>query len=769
MTPQEIKKDFLAFADDDSDVIFDSDTDELMYYKNGEVHHCKLTKSSSKAIMIEYQGESFPYDMFIAKHLARLDLFAKKLIEKRIGVAAFVDSPAILRTANKEIPGSALSLLEQQCDAINTFGSTVNFITADAGHGKSALLKQFQYLQAKKYREGKANYIFWHVDLQGRDLVRLGEAIMYDLGELRLPGLYYPSIINLIQKRLIILAIDGFDELAAEIGGMNDAVSSLSNLVNEMEGQGTLIAASRRTFFNTDDYLKRATLLKNKNLDIRFNELKLKDWSKDEVITYFENLEIQNPEKIYNCIVDELHDENHPILTRPFLLSKLAEAIQINPEIVSTFFSKSVKKEEGGVAMIVEAFTQREVTKWKTWDKETGKAYLTSEQHIRFLSEVAKAMWESKRDFISLEEMEIYIASLLEGWKIELSLKPSILQMVRTHAFLNRVSESKNDYRKFDHEEFKNYFIARALAELIDKSILTGNTSALNQFLYIDQLPDSVAMYCFHYIPDLNKKVNLIIEAFRKMIAAEYKPTYLQMNIGTLFPFLIDNIEFVTPIHFDAKVNFTSLVFESKSLKNITFENSEFMNISLRNTTLTNVHFVNCRFNEMKIETNSKVELNNVSFDKYEVISISLLKDGEAYEVAYSPTRIKELIIKSGIKIIDNEALQDLKTEEPSIKNVEFKKTVTKFLLKFRKETIQYQRNIEEDKYITGNSDLVIHEIVPLLEKYKIIEDVENNHTRQAKSRAWRLRIQIEDLLRFDGIESTNTLSNFWKEVNEKE
>jgi hypothetical protein len=193
------------------------------------------------------------------------------------------------------------------------------------------------------------------------------------------------------------------------------------------------------------------------------------------------------------------------------------------------------------------------------------------------------------------------------------------------------------------------------------------------------------------------------------------------------------------------------------------------MNISLRNTTLTNVHFVNCRFNEMKIETNSKVELNNVSFDKYEVISISLLKDGEAYEVAYSPTRIKELIIKSGIKIIDNEALQDLKTEEPSIKNVEFKKTVTKFLLKFRKETIQYQRNIEEDKYITGNSDLVIHEIVPLLEKYKIIEDVENNHTRQAKSRAWRLRIQIEDLLRFDGIESTNTLSNFWKEVNEKE
>lgn len=70
---------------------------------------------------------------------------------------------------------------------------------------------------------------------------------MYEIGVLRLSGLYYNSIITLIRNGLIVLAIDGFDELAAEIGG-EKVLGSLTNLVTELDGQGTIIAASRRTF-----------------------------------------------------------------------------------------------------------------------------------------------------------------------------------------------------------------------------------------------------------------------------------------------------------------------------------------------------------------------------------------------------------------------------------------------------------------------------------------------------------------------------------------
>ena len=83
---------------------------------------------------------------------------------------------------------------------------------------------------------------------------------MTELGELRINGLYYNSIITLIKNGLIILGIDGFDELAAEVGG-DKALGSLSKLVQDLGGSGTIVAASRRAFFNTQDYINNSSLI----------------------------------------------------------------------------------------------------------------------------------------------------------------------------------------------------------------------------------------------------------------------------------------------------------------------------------------------------------------------------------------------------------------------------------------------------------------------------------------------------------------------------
>jgi len=765
---QEIKKDFLAFADDESEVLFDTNG-EVLFYKNGSEQICKIGTNLEGNTIVSFQGEELSYNSFIAKHLAKLDLFARKLIEKRKKSDVFVDSPAKLRTAEKEINGTALELLRGECDNFLQFGSKINFITADAGHGKSALLRQYQYLQAERYANRTSNYLFWHVDLQGRDLVRLGEAIMFDLGELRLPGLYYPSIINLIQKRFIILAIDGFDELAAEIGG-HKAVSSLSSFVNEMAGQGTLIAASRRTFFDTHDYIKRNSLLKNQvPYDINFNELKLKEWTKSEVVKYFDNHAYDNPEETYDAILAEVHDVHHPILTRPFLLAKLETAIGGDVDQIPLFFSRDGNGNENeSVAYIVESFTEREVTKWKGVDNSSGNPYLTFDQHIQLLAKIAKEMWESKKDFVTIEEIEIYTVWSLEEWKIVEDLKKIIVRIVGSHAFLVPLNDSKFNARKFDHEEFKNYFLARALAKIINDSILNNNYSELKKFLYIDQLPDSVAMYCFNYIDELHRNVSKIIGIFRQIINEEWKPTYLQLNIGTLFPFLIDKIDFQEPVCFDSKVNYSSLVFENKSLKNITFENGTFINISLRETVLTNVHFKNCEFNEIKIELKSKILFDKVSFENCKINSILLLNDGEIYETAFSPSRINELLVHNKIQINEEIIPEQFPVHKQVSDISEFKKTLNRFFLKFNKTTIQYEKNIVNEKYLGNNTDLVIEEIIPLCEEFKIIESVETKQSRQSGTTAWRLIIDLDEIMKFDGDESTHQLARFWNEVNQK-
>jgi hypothetical protein len=765
MNKNEIKKDLLAFADDDSDVLFEPNGN-VMFYKNETEQICRIYLSDEGNLMVNYQETDMPYRTFIAKHLAKLDLFARRIFEKRKKINDFVDGNALLRTVYKDFNGTALELLRQECDNFLEFGSKINFITADAGHGKSVLLKQFQYLQAERYINNESKYLFWHVDLQGRDLVRLGEAIMYDLGELRLPGLYYPSIINLIQKRFIILAIDGFDELAAEIGGFK-AVSSLSNFVNEMDGKGTLIAASRRTFFNTHDYLKRTAIFKNKvPFDLIFNELKLVDWQKKEDIQYFINRGFHQPEIFYDSILAEVHDVNHPVLTRPFLLAKLASAIDGNISEIADFFSQKGKENES-VSYIVESFIRREVEKWKGVDNQTGKPYLSFDQHIQLLATLAKEMWESKKDTISIEEIELTMLMLCDEWKIEEDLRQIIVRIVGSHAFLIPLSESKVDTRKFDHDEFKNYFLARSMAGMINRFTNDDNYSQLKKFLYIDQLPDSVAMYCFNYVDNLAENVFKIIDGFKQLIAEEWKPTYLQINVGTLFPFLIDKIEFADQICFDAKVSYSSLIFENKQIKNVRFENGTFLKISIRETTLDNIYFKNCEFTEIKIEQKSRIVVRNVIFDNNHVNSIVLLLEGEVEEIAYSPERISELLIQSGITIVSDHKIFNKEIVRHREKS-DFKKSLCRFILKFNKMTVQYETNIINDKYLGSSTSVLLDDVIPFCYENKIIELVENKLTKQTNTKAWRLLVDIEHLFKCDGDTSDHVYSKFWQKVNSR-
>jgi len=231
---------------------------------------------------------------------------------------------------------------------------------------------------------------------------------------------------------------------------------------------------------------------------------------------------------------------------------------------------------------------------------------------------------------------------------------------------------------------------------------------------------------------------------------------------------MIDKIPFDAPITFDSKVTYTSLVFENKNLRNITFENGNFINISLRETCLENVHFINCSFNEIKIELSSNNSFKDVSLQNYHVTSIVLVHDGDVKEVAYSPERIKELLILSGIKIQEEQPVIEGTLKDLLEQKSEFKKALNRFLLKFNKMTIQYEKNIVEEKYLGNNTDLLIDEIIPLVSSYGIIEEIDNKHTRQAKSKAWRLVIPIEEVLKYDGVVSEHKLSKFWYEVNNK-
>jgi uncharacterized protein YjbI with pentapeptide repeats len=773
MKIDEIKRDLQSFADDESDVINYSDGTFMITKQGKDISFKVIQDVDTGGISISYNGTKMTYRAFIANHIAHLDIFAQKLAEKRAAPKYFVNSSAFLKSVGEEKTGNSLELLEENCSH-KIFATKITFITADAGHGKTALLKEFQFRQAEKYLRKESNYIFWHVDLQGRSLVRLNEALMYDLGELRISGLglYHASILTLIRIGLLVLAIDGFDELAAEIGGAA-ALGSLSYLVNQLDDKGTIIAASRRTFFSTQDYLRRNSLLKSSvSPKCEFQEIKLEPWTKTDAIAYIQALfPNKNPESIYEGILYEAQgNTQHPILTRPFLLTKTLDLLGDDDGLKTSTIIKPFEKENSleGVAAVVEAFTKREVTKWKLRDTETGIPYLTYEQHLLLLELIADQMWQSQMDNISTESIEFYTTELCLEWQIDESASRRVVSMASAHALLVPV-DGENNLRKFEHEEFKNYFIARNLAHIFNKiSSSKSEKENLKRFLQFSQLPDSVAQYACAYIKSASQKsVSEYLDILADMVNNEWKPTFLQVNIGTLVPFLVDEIYFPEKLLFDAKINFSSLCFENKKIERFIFSNANFINISFKNTYLNQTEFKKCNFNELRIYRDSENNFTEVSFENCSISALSIYDNTEytIYSV-YNPERIQSELISLGFSIFDEKArqIENIIFKEPS----EFKKALLKFLNLYQRGTVQFESNILNDNTTYKQyKKILLEDVIPFLEKHQVIRETEKTKsTRQVLHRAWSLNVNLEDLLKGDGEMKDDNYYSFWQSVD---
>jgi hypothetical protein len=752
---KEIKSDLQSFADDEKDIIIEQDGN-IMITRLGVDLNFRLFEDETGSF-VEYNKSKLPYRTFLAKEIARLDLLAARIFEKRHNIEPFIDANSKLNTFSVRSEGEGLALLEMECVNPLVFGTKVTFVTADAGHGKTVLLREFQKRQAEKYLKGSSNFIFWHLDLQGRDLIRLNEAIMYDLGELRFSGLYYSSILTLIKHNLIVLGIDGFDELAAEVGG-EMALGSLSSLVALMEGSGILIAASRRTFFNTQDYIKRTKFLQSKiPHECAFNELRISDWSEKENLEYLGYF-FSKPKSIYDEIVDSLKSREHPLLTRPYLFTKIVKVLQednINP---SEFILKNGNPLDN-MNDVIEAFVKREVLKWKETDKETGKPYLTFEQHMQLLSMIAQEMWESQGDFISVETIQFLLSFLLDSWEIEEKIKPIIFRMSESHALLIPV-ENRDNLRKFDHIEFKNFFISKSLINLIIDYLSSDNSSSIRKFLCIAQLPDSVARYCSKRV-DCNSIDQLILK-FNKIVLTEWKPTYLQANIGTLIPFILDEYQPEKPIRIENKITFSSLIFENKRLNSIVFTFCNFINISFKDSLLNDITFEDSTFNEIRIYENSKNSFSNVLFNNCIISAVIIIDDQDVNYSEYSPKGIKSVLLDLGFLFKENAEEE----EEVIVVNPKFKKYVKKFLTKFNTSTYQYEKDITNEIIFSGYSDIIIEEIIPLLVEHKIIETKETKKTKQASSRAWRLIFRDIPAIFQAEDNRDSPLFKFWTDVN---
>lgn len=770
---EKYKNEILTFADDIRDVLADPRKGTVSFMRLNQVMAVTILDDPKHDVCIRFNDAEMPYRTFLAKYLGYLDVMAKRILEKDPvqEELLYIDGDATVTTEFEgRQDGTGLALLDWECTRDVYCGSKICFVTANAGHGKTHLLRRYQYQQALKYQKGESDFLFLHIDLHGYDLRKLDEVIMYEMAErLHIPGIYTQSILTLMRNGLLILGVDGFDELAVETEG-EKAIGSFSNLVRSLDGQGVLIAASRRTFFNTQDYLKHKGLISEvQEVPCYFDELRLQNWSERECVEYLSyQTSLEDAKKEYQNIVTYLgHDTNNPLVERPFLFTNIVD-YAYNNNTTPYDFLREGSDSEIGLERIITAFIKREVEKWNSYSLTDKATYLSFEQHEAFLAEIANEMWSSQRDYISLDLLEFNLNFLLEQWGIPQILFPDIIKMARSHAFLVEDVHGSH-YRRFDHEEFRNYFLAKSLAARIKEGLESKNYGPAKKVLILAQMPDSVAQYAAIFIAQeqrLQAAQDLMEE-----LRSEFKTTYFQQNLGTLLPYLLDQLNLTEPLHIDSKIVFSSVVFENKSLSNLEFENCTFVNISFNHTRMENVSFKECTFTDIRFYDNSDLHFKDVIIhDDCLVAKVSVFDQyGEEKSVEYVPLDILRRLYKNDI-LRDTRPDGSPESEEERVYNTEYRKAVKRFLNKFIKCTYQYEKNLKEDpRFHTRYYQLYIDDIIPLMERYNILKSVSNNNTQQVGSRAWALKDYDLTTILQGETDTSSPLHKFWKEVNTHE
>lgn len=757
-TFEEIAADISAFADDDEELVIEPNG-QCLFVRGGEETLLRIFQSDEQ-LLVEVDGKSMPYSRFLTHNLAQLPILAERILSKREPVKPYVDSSAVLKSPSEtEHSGSALHLLGEQTETSPAFLSRVVFITADAGQGKTALLREFQHNQAQAFLEGQSNFLFWHVDLQGRQLLRLSEALMGDLGDLRVSGLWMPAVVRLLRRGRLMLAIDGFDELAAEQGG-TDALGALSLMVHQLEGQGTIVAASRRTFFDTDDYIRRAGMFKTAASECEFNEIRLEDWDRDHALSYLgavkhEGRKFPNPAATYEEISSELDSADHPILTRPFLLAQVSRGLLLY-DLAASEFIRGMQDPLQGVGTVIEAFVDREVTeKWK--QQETGEPFLTKEQHLRLLADVAEEMYRTQRSTIGVDVLETLTAILLDEWKIEPARRQQVIEMVKMHVLLTPPIDGQFGERSFDHDEFRDWFTAYALKDRLLQA--GGAKAAMSQdILSFGHLPDATARYVCSLFERTPELVANIVQGLARLVRDEFRPTYLQTNAGTVIPFLLDGVTPGERLTVEAEVLFSSLVFEGKQLENVTFRGALFSNASLADARWKDVDLIECNLGELVI--NDGAHFQSVRFTDCELDGIRLLAEEEGEEVReYAPERVTRLLESRGITVA---ASSDARQADAEFSDGELRKLVRRLLNTFRRTTFVMDETLQQK--FRGDTKRVREEVIPFMEKMEVLQ--QRQWRGSGRHDAWGLVGRLEDVEKADG-DPKNQLYAFWQAIDQ--
>ena len=268
-------------------------------------------------------------------------------------------------------------------------------------------------------------------------------------------------------------------------------------------------------------------------------------------------------------------------------------------------------------------------------------------------------------------------------------------------------------------------------------------------------MPDSVAKYAVSTMEKEPSFVRNILKCFEDMIEREWRPTYLQSNIGTIIPYLINGVQFESMTAFSAKAVYSSLVFEHTTIENVTIKKGQFVKVSFTDVKWKNLLFEDCDFFDLKVDDRSTI--TDVMFKDCKFDNIAIKNDEEIRE--YSPQRIVKALCRLGFSFFDNKPDSESADE---FDNSYEKKVLIKFLNMFKKRT-HITQNLLKEKFHHQDWNFIFDKLIDLAIKYNIIEEIP--YVGRGNDIIWQRKTALEDIYKGQDIDDNSKIGKFWKEM----
>ncbi len=627
----------------DSDDQFMAEGDTIIFTHHGGEHILSVAHvpGIGPAMRRKDTEESWiAVTTFIQKEILKLPVLAKQVLRalqrkhQEQKIKGFIDGPSQIRDSDGSTEdSSAKSSLEQFLTTPNYGSTQVIELMAPAGQGKSVLLEHLAIEAAKSYQPDPYPFpLLLVVDLLGRYVGTIHDAIAGSLSNSYIfPGLTGRDVSFCLRQRWLNLALDGFDELVARVGN-REAFLRAKELIDDLEGSGTVILSARDTFFDlyeVDASIRTYLQPRKGTYDIK--AINLKSWGRTQGRRIFELLEASDPDQELSNLLQTFHEDTE-IVFRPFFTTRLATA-WLEGERFNEIGEPGEKLDRWNY--VIRVFLEREATeKWRS--RDDSLPLLDIDGHVAMLGSLAEEMWRSNAFTLTKEEVELAGQVGLNDLGLSPSLVDDLVKRLPTHGVLSPAGEKGV---KFIHDNFFTYLLGQRLG----RSISCHDTASVEAILQASELSPLCVEWATWRVKKEAVSIQQSLQWLLTSTAHKRENVVLSGNVANLLGSAARHGQ-ISDLSVD-KVEFFGDALKETKLSSIVFNQCSFWVVDLCGAVLTNCTFNLCKFGKVLLDENTRFDGSSMSNPEFSEIE---LKDQTGF---YSPTEIASLINRRGASI----------------------------------------------------------------------------------------------------------------------